>query len=438
MAVGSFSAGLSGLNANAVYLSVIGNNLANINTIGYKSSSVTFMDLVSQTVGGSSTNPMQVGLGVVTGSISPVFSQGAIENTREATNVAIQGNGFFVVADADGDGVAYTRAGNFSLNSEGALVTPDGFRVQGYTETDPTTGKIVTTGQPTDIVVPPGVLREPIATSLFRTITNLDASATTGSTFNTPVQIYDSLGTAHVLTVTYTKTTDGWDYDVTVPGEEVVQTGTPVDPYPVASGSIAFDANGQVETIVADSPAAGGGDLTATTPVPLEDVTFTTPAWTNGAAPTELTWDLIDANSAASLTGFSSPSATSSKSQNGAAAGKIDSISISADGSIVATFGAGQTVAVGQLALASFNNPKGLVKMGSNRYGESQAAGIPNVGVAGTGGRGTLIGSALEQSNVDIAQEFTQMILAQRGYQANSKTITVSDELLVDTLQLKR
>jgi flagellar hook protein FlgE len=116
----------------------------------------------------------------------------------------------------------------------------------------------------------------------------------------------------------------------------------------------------------------------------------------------------------------------------------IDSISISADGSIVATFGAGQTVSVGQLALAQFNNPKGLVKLGSNRYGESQAAGIPNVGVAGTGGRGTLIGSALEQSNVDIAQEFTQMILAQRGYQANSKTITVSDELLMDTLNLKR
>jgi len=146
MAVGSFSAGLSGLNANGQYLAVIGNNLANINTIGFKSSAVTFMDLVSQTVGGSSVNPMQVGLGVVTGSISPVFSQGAIENTREATNVAIQGNGFFVVSDPNGDGLSYTRAGNFSLNSEGTLVTPDGFRVQGYTSTDPVTGLIVTTG----------------------------------------------------------------------------------------------------------------------------------------------------------------------------------------------------------------------------------------------------------------------------------------------------
>src|SRR5688500_9915047 len=163
MAVGSFSAGLSGLNANGAYLSVIGNNLANINTVGFKSSSVTFQDLVSQTVGGSSANPMQVGLGVTTGSISPVFSQGAIENTREATNVAIQGNGFFVVRGSSG--AAYTRAGNFTFNNEGKLVTPDGYFVQGYTATDPTTGRILTTGTPTDISVPPGVLRQPQATT---------------------------------------------------------------------------------------------------------------------------------------------------------------------------------------------------------------------------------------------------------------------------------
>jgi flagellar hook protein FlgE len=436
MAVGSFSAGLSGLNANGQYLSVIGNNLANINTIGFKSSAVTFMDLVSQTVGGSSANPMQVGLGVVTGSISPVFSQGAIENTREATNVAIQGNGFFVVRGTNG--LSYTRAGNFSLNSEGALVTPDGFKVQGYTEVDPTTGRIVTTSQPTDIIVPPGVLREPVATSVFRTLTNLDVSAPVGETFNTPVQIYDAVGASHVMTVTYTRSATGWDFEITVDGAEVAQTPPIVDPYVLAAGSLAFDGTGQIVSITPTAPATGGGDLSATPAVPITDLSFTTPNWTTGAQASTISWDLVDANSIVSLTGFASPSATSSKSQNGAAAGMIDAISISADGSIVATFGAGQTVAVGQLALAQFNNPKGLVKMGSNRYGESQAAGIPNVGVAGTGGRGTLIGSALEQSNVDIAQEFTQMILAQRGYQANSKTITVSDELLVDTLNLKR
>ena len=430
MAVGSFSAGLSGLNANSVYLSVIGNNLSNINTIGFKASAVTFMDLVSQNTGGSSVNPMQVGLGVVTGSMSPVFNQGAIESTGEPTNAAIQGNGFFVVRGPDA-GIFYTRAGNFSLNNEGALITPDGYRVLGFTQTDPLTGDIIATGQPEEIIVPAGVLRDPVATSLIQTTTNLDVDALAGSTFDTPVQIFDSLGASHVLTVTYTRTATGWDFDMTVPGDEV--TPASLLPVSVAAGSVTFDGDGQVSNVTVAGPATGGGAAPAVT-----DVVFTAPAWANGATPGPITWDLVDVNLVVSLTGFASPSATASKSQNGAAAGKIDNISINVDGDIVATFGAGQTVAVGKIALASFNNPKGLVKMGSNRYGESQASGIPNTGSPGTGGRGTLIGSALEQSNVDMAQQFTQMILAQRGYQANSKTITVSDELLLDTLNLKR
>ena len=192
-----------------------------------------------------------------------------------------------------------------------------------------------------------------------------------------------------------------------------------------------FDATGKLSSFTIASPATGGG-------TPPADVTFTTPAWADGAAPSTLNWDLIDANNVASLTGFASPSATSSIIQNGSEPGAVDKISITGDGAIVATFGAGQTVTVAQLAIANFNNPRGLVKLGNNRYAESEAAGIPNVGLAGSGGRGTLIGSALEQSNVDIAQEFTQMIIAQRGYQANSKTITVSDEILQDTLNLKR
>ena len=424
MAVGSFSAGLSGLNANGTYLSVIGNNLANINTVGFKSSSVAFHDLVSQTLGGgASANPMQVGLGVTTGAISPVFSQGPIENTREATNVAIQGGGFFVVADTEG-GQAYTRAGNFSFDKDGNLVTPDGHFVLGYTGIDPVTGAVITTGQPARISVPPGVLRAPFATSVFTTETNLNANATTGGTFTAPVQIYDSLGAPHVATITYTKLAAAgtWDYEITVPGEEAVG-GTDGTPMVLNSGTVVFDANGLLSTVNGGAPA---------------DVTVAGPAWRNGAGASNWTWNVIDVDGSSTLSGYAITSATSSIRQNGAAPGTMDNITISPDGTISATFGAGQTVNVAQLALATFNNPKGLVKMGSSRYGESAAAGIPNVGVAGTGGRGTLIGSALEQSNVDIAQEFTQMILAQRGYQANSKTITVSDELLVDTLNLKR
>jgi flagellar hook protein FlgE len=422
MAVGSFAAGLSGHNANAIYRNVIGNNLANINTVGFKSSSVTFQDLVSQTTGGGSVNPMQVGLGVTTGAISPVFTQGNIENSREATNVAIQGGGFFVVADGDGQ-VSYTRAGNFSFDKDGMLVTPEGQFVLGYTGIDPATGAVITTGQPNPIAVPPGVLRAPFATSTFTTETNLNASAATGSTFTTAVQIYDSVGAAHVATLTYTKQAAAgtWSYDVTVPGADVVGGGA--GPVSVATGGITFDASGVLASVNGGAPAA---------------VVIATPAWSNGAAASSWTWNLIDTDGSPTLSGFATSSATSSIRQDGAAPGIMNNLTISTEGILSATFGVGQTVALGQLTIATFNNPKGLFKLGSGRYGETAASGISNAGVAGTGGRGSLIGSALEQSNVDIAQEFTQMILAQRGYQANSKTITVSDELLVDTLNLKR
>jgi len=282
---------------------------------------------------------------------------------------------------------------------------------------------VITTGAPTDITIPPGVLRAPKATTSFVTQTNLDASAAAASTFTTSVQIYDSLGSPHVATITYTKAVAAgtWNYEVTVPGTEATGTaGAVAGTIQLGTGSVVFDGLGKMT-----SPAA--------------DVTLGAPTtWKNGATPNAIKWDLYDANNTPTLTGFTSASTTSSKSQDGSAPGMIQSVQIASDGTIVATFGAGQTVNVGQLALANFNNPKGLVKMGNGNYGESQAAGIANVGVAGTGGRGSLIGSALEQSNVDIAQEFTQMILAQRGYQANSKTITVSDELLQDTLALKR
>ena len=420
MAVGSFSAGLSGLNANASALRVIGNNLANINTIAFKSSSVAFMDLVSQTLGGSSVNPMQVGLGVSAGAISPVFSQGAIENTREATNVAIQGGGFFIVRGSTG--MSYTRAGNFSFDNNGRLITPDGQFTQGFMTTD-AAGAVITTGQPTDIVLTPGVLRAPTPTTLFATLSNLDTSAAVAATFSSSVQIYDGLGSPHVVTITYTKTGAGaWTYVATVPGAEVTG-GTPGTPFQLGTGALTFNATGNLATVGGAAPA---------------DVTLVTPTWTNGAGVSTLVWDLVDANNVASLTSFTAASATSSITQNGAEPGMIENITIAKDGSIVATFGGGQQVNLGQIALASFNNPKGLAKVGSNRYGQSQASGQPNVGVAGTGGRGSLIGSAIEQSNVDIAVEFTQMILAQRGYQANARTITVSDELLVETLGLKR
>jgi flagellar hook protein FlgE len=430
MAIGSFSSGLSGLTANAEALKVVGNNLANLNTVGFKASTVAFQELVSQAPAGSGAQ----GLGVTVASIAPVFSQGSVENSREATNVAIQGNGLFVVNGPVGN--AYTRAGNFTFNADGVLVTPDGYKVQGYTTIDPLTSKVVTTGQPTDIKVPPGVLRAPSATSQMTMASNLDASAAVGATFDGSLQLYDSLGAAHVMSITYTNTGPGaWSYQISVPGADVNPAPAGGAPAIVAGGTLTFDATGKLLTMTPTAPSAGGGSAV---PGPMADVTFTTPAWANGAAASNLTWDIVDASGTASLTGFASPSATSSKTQNGTPAGTLDQISIGTDGTITATVGTGQSVAVGQLALATFNNPKGLLNIGSNKFAASLDSGLPNVGEAGTGGRGTLIGSALEQSNVDIAYEFTQMILAQRGYQANSKSITVSDELLVDTLAMKR
>jgi flagellar hook protein FlgE len=420
MAVGSFSAGLAGFNANATYLRVIGNNLANINTTGFKSSDVTFSDLVNQNISGPSENPTQIGLGVATNAISKNFSQGAITNTQTPTNVAIQGAGFFVVSSPEG--TAYTRAGNFSLDSDGALVTPDGFKVQGYTQVD-AQGNIVTTGQPTDIVVPPGVLRPPVASTTFATQTNLDANAATGATFTASVQLYDSLGNPHTASINYTKTGAGaWSYSITVPGAEITG-GTAGTPFSIANGSVSFSSDGTLDQVNGAAAA---------------DVSITSPTWSDGASASTLTWDIVNANGQTSLTGFAGPSATSSVNQNGQAPGQLNNIAINSAGIISATVGAGQTIKIGQLALANFNNPEGLYDEGSNRFGATESAGVANIGVPGTGGRGTLIGSALEQSNVDIAVEFTNMIIAQRGYQANAKSITTSDQLLVDTLSLKQ
>jgi flagellar hook protein FlgE len=431
MAVSSFSAALTGLNAFSSWLSVIGNNLANVNTIAYKASAVAFQDLVSQSAGGGSINPMQIGLGVTVGSNSPIFSQGSIESSRDPTSCAIQGSGFFVVHGEQG--TTYTRAGNFSFDQNGVLVNPEGQTVQGWTQTDPATGEINTAIPPSDITVPPGVLRAPIATSVFGNVTNLNAAADVGGAFTSSGQIYDSLGTEHVVSFNYTKTAaNAWTFTLTAPGADVIG-GTVGTPYVLAQGAIGFNNLGVLTTFTPTAPATGGGTAPA-----LADMRLTTPAWTSGAAASVLSYDLVDAGGKAALSGYAAPSSTSSISQNGSPSGKVEAISVTADGTILAAFSGGQTVGVGIVALANFNNPKGLMKLGSNRYAVTEAAGLAKVGLAGTGGRGTLIGSALEQSNVDIAQEFTAMILAQRGYQANSKTITVSDELLVETLNLKR
>jgi flagellar hook protein FlgE len=415
----SFSAALTGLAANQQKLAVIGNNLANINTVAFKASDIRFGDLLSQSASSSGNNPAQVGIGVTTGTITSTFSQGGVDATGVNTHVAIQGNGFFIVG---GETEGYTRAGDFAFDATGQLVTSDGLPVLGYTQINPLTGEVVTTGTPAPIVVAPGSLRQPVATTVVKTVTNLDAETPVGGTFASTLRIYDSVGASHTATVTFTKTGNGaWTYAVTVPGEDIAG-GVAGAQVQLAAGNLAFNAQGTLAQVNGAAPA---------------DVVIAGPAWANGAAGGNLTWELVGGAGAGVLTGFRSPSATASTSRNGSPAGVLTDVTINTRGEIEASFG-GESVVVAQLAMMTVNNPLGLVKAGGNLYRLTQAAGEPNIGVAGEGGRGILTAAALERSNIDIAREFTQMILAQRGYQANSKTITVVDEMFMDAINLKR
>ncbi|MFN8009007.1 MAG: flagellar hook protein FlgE [Terriglobia bacterium] len=427
MALTSLYSGLSGLNANALQLSLIGNNLANVNTPGFKSSTASFQDLLSQTLtGGSSAgniNFLQVGLGVTAAATNQNFSQGSLQSTGISTNVAIQGEGFFIVK---GDqGVNYTRAGDFHIDASGNLVTSDGALVQGYTQKDPLTNKIITSGTLDNINIPPGTLFPPISTTLVRVIANLDANAIDGTNFTSSVRIYDSLGAGHQVNFTWTKTGVGtYNYDVTIDGGEVTG-GTPGTPFSLlaAPGTMTFDNTGALVQV--DGAAAA-------------DAAITTPIFSNGASALTFTWDLVNPDGTTSVTSYAAPSATSSSTQNGFPPGTLSSVVIGGDGTIQGIFSSGKTAELARLALATFNNPGGLLKMGSNRYNVSISSGEPSVGVAGEGGRGSTAGSTLELSNVDMASEFINMIVAQRGYQANSKMITTTDEILQDAINLKR
>ena len=436
MAFGSFYAGLAGLQANAGRLGVIGNNLANSNTIGFKGSRVTFQDVFSQTGGGASFNgagnPQQVGLGVQTAGIDLLFGQGSLQTTDLVTDVAIQGNGFFVLADQAG-GRGFTRAGNFNFDKDGNLVTSNGSFVQGFTTRDPL-GNIVSSGAVGNIQIPVGLTAPPLATSTLQGALNLNADAAVddpltavneAETFATTITVYDSLGAAHNLTLNFTPVDtnadgvrDQWTYDVTAPGAEVAG-GTAGTPFSIATGVITFDANGQ---------------LTA----PAGNVTVTTPAWANGGAAQTIDWQLFDSAGAGVLTGFSGPSAVSSTNQNGYSAGRLRTLTIDNDGLIAGIFTNGVTLQLARFALATFNNPNGLLKNGGNTFLETNPSGQAIIGTANTGSRGQLTANALELSNVDITQEFTDLIISERGYQANSRIITTTDQVIQEALNLKR
>jgi len=408
--IASLFAGISGLNANANAMRAIGDNIANVNTTAFKGSSMSFTNILSTSLEGAIDDGVGRGAGIW--GIETSWSQGVLENTSDPLDLAINGKGFFLVKDDDGTSY-YTRAGQFHFDERGYLVNPDGLRVQGY-EVD-SSGNL---GPVTDIFIPGERMGPPSVTTEFSFDINLNADAAAGDTFTTSQIIYDSLGKAVTLTLTFTNTAPGqWDVAASVPSS----AGGPVTINGAASIPLTFDANGALISPSAD----------ATLNIPLS----------NGAtSPQTVTWDIYDVlgNNLGDMTGYAGPSTTTFQYQNGYPSGVLRDISVGEDGMVTAYYSNGQLVPYYQIALADFPSYHGLKKMGNNLYAESLASGQPLVGTAGTGRLGGISPSSLEMSNVDLAQEFVKVITTQRAYQANSRVITASDDMLAELMNIKR
>jgi len=413
----NFSIPLSGLTAESTALSAIANNLANQNTPGYKDTQVLFQDLFYQNLGTTGAgDPIQLGAGAAVGSMPGNFTQGSVTATGVATDVAIQGGGFFIVQK---DGVtSYTRAGDFSVDKNNFLVTADGQQVLGY----PAVNGVVNTGTGVGpLQIGAGTISPPSVTTTTQIQSNLNAGAQVGDVYSTPLTIYDSLGAAHTLTYTFTKTgANAWSYSLSVPtGDFTPPANWQFPAGVVAQGTMTFDGNGNLLT-----PAANVTGITI-------------PNLTDGASDMNFEWDLYNGTSPV-ITQVAADSSTSSANQNGATSGTLTDFSIGSDGTITGSFSNGKNAALGQIALANFANVEGLEANGSTNYAETLASGQAVVGTAGNGGRGTLSGGSLELSNVDIATEFANLIVAQRAFEANAKAITTFDQITQDTINLKQ
>jgi flagellar hook protein FlgE len=406
----NFSIPLSGLNASDTALATISNNLANLNTTGYKDTTVNFQDMFYQLLGSNgSGDQLQVGAGTSVSSIDTNFAGGTTQGTGVNTDVAITGNGFFVVQN--GSNTYYTRAGDFTRDSNGNLVTADGYQVMGYPATN---GVIDTNGGLGPISLQDGTINPPSPTTTMSMTTNLSSGTAVGDTYNTTITVYDSLGTSHVLSIAFTRTDTGWSYNATLPSSDLTgATGTNTT---VQSGTLTFDTNGQ---------------LTSTTPV-----SFNIANLADGASTLKFQWNLADANGQGLITQVSAASSNATT-QNGYSSGTLTDFSINSDGTILGDFTNGTKV-LGQIALANFANLEGLTKQGDNNYAATISSGSAIIGAPGTNSLGTLTGSALELSNVDMSSEFSNLIIAERGFQANAKSVTTFDQIAQDTINLIR
>lgn len=417
----SFNTPLSGLNASQNALSVVGNNIANANTIGFRSGSVTFTDVFANSLGARQNgagNSLQIGGGVQTGAVHTNHTQGNLTESSSPIHAAIYGNGFFNVRNADGS-QSYTRAGDFTVNNEGYIVTNGGGQVQGYMAQN---GVIPDSATLSSLRIPIGQTLPPQMTSQGSLRMNLNAESPTDAEFHATMQVYDSRGTKHELDLTFTRQADGtFQATGTLDGNPVemsvdggAPSGDPVD--------FVFDENGNLTapdtlSIIPDQTELNGAVL----PSIALNLRETNPDGTPGAA---------------LITSYASESAVASTTQDGYAAGQLNGAVVDANGNIYGVFSNGQSRVIGQYAVATFDSVDGLTRSGGNMFNESIASGQPTIGKPGTGGRGAIAGGFLEQSNVNITNEFVELIEAQRGFQANSRVISTVNQTFQDILQI--
>ena len=468
----SLYSGISGLNTLGNSMAVIGDNIASVNTVAFKSSRATFQDLLAQSVS-VAAGTSQVGRGVRLSNIASVFSQGSFENTAEATDLAIGGNGFFMVRNPNTADQYYTRAGQFTFNKTGYLGNPEGYILQGWA-LDPATGQ--DTGAITDILLT-SFSSPPQASGLVELSTNLDSRVNlelapgtslasgwdagnsppigvSSYEYQTAVSVYDTVGSTHTLTLYFDRTATANEYEFLVttdPAEDTNAAAKGAMAGAYLRGTILFDSTGNMADFTAlESKAPGdaatwtniiGGGSVGTNNYPLFAVDFGQGPqnielnlgmlWDSGTG----TW-MRDSNFTS--TQYASAATTISQAQNGYGAGFLQNVTVDTDGVIEGRYSNGQVTPLFRVALANFNNPWEFTKVGGNLYAENQRTGAPATGHPGTNGLGSIASNSLEQSNVDLAEQFVKMITIQRGFQANSRIITTTDTMLQELINLKR
>ncbi|EED97042.1 flagellar hook protein FlgE [Burkholderia multivorans] len=398
-----YQQGLSGLAGASNALDVIGNNIANANTVGFKSSTAQFSDMYANSIA-TSVNT-QIGIGTALASVQQQFGQGTINTTNSSLDVAINGNGFFQMSN--NGTITYTRDGTFQRDKNGYIVNSQGLNLMGYAADKNgviNTAQTVPLQAPTTNIAPTATTK---ITGQFNlnsqdtvpTKTPFDATDTTTYNYSTSIQVYDSLGGSQAVNMYFVKTAAGtWE------AYAGVQGGTTKD-----LGTIQFDSSGAISSTTTGSPA--------TPTAALGQFQFTVPNTDGSATPQTLTLDLTG------TTQYGGKDGVNNLAQDGYASGTLTTFTIGTDGKLTGNYSNGQTAVLGQIALANFNNPNGLVNIGGNQYAETPASGVPQISVPGSTNHGTLQGSALENSNVDLTSQLVNLITAQRNYQANAQTI---------------